>query len=130
MRALLLVTLVVTAAACVPGRTMRADDAMERTAAPPSTPTARHEGAVALESEALSLAAAGDLDRAVVTLERALRLAPNDARLWLSLAQVRFDQGEYAKADSMSQRAAQLAGRDLETAQAARRLSSQARRRQ
>lgn len=126
MRALLL-TLVIVTCACVPGRTMRAADAMDQTSTR-TPPPERQAAAVALEAEALALAEAGDHARAVVTLERALRLAPNDARLWLSLAQVRFDQGEYAKADSLAQRAAQLAGRDADLAQQAQRLSSQARR--
>lgn len=129
MRALLM-ALVVTFAACVPSRTMRAGEAMERTSTPPPPAPERHAAAVTLEEEARTLFAAGDHARAVVTLERALRLAPNDARLWLSLAQVRFAQGEYAKADAMAQRAAQLAGRDLDTAREAERLASQASRRQ
>ena len=37
----------------------------------------------------------GDYSAATVSLERALRIAPNDAELWHQLADVRFDQQRY-----------------------------------
>ena len=39
---------------------------------------------------------AGDLDAATVSLERALRIAPDDAMLWHRLAEVRLDQQRYS----------------------------------
>lgn len=39
----------------------------------------------------------GDLAGASVSVERALRIAPEDAALWHRLAQVRFDQGQHER---------------------------------
>lgn len=39
---------------------------------------------------------AGELDAATVSLERALRIAPDDAMLWHRLAEVRLDQHRYS----------------------------------
>lgn len=38
---------------------------------------------------------AGELDAAVVSMERALRIAPDDAQLWQQLAQIRQAQGRH-----------------------------------
>lgn len=41
---------------------------------------------------------AGQLDRAEMQLERALRLAPRDPQLWHAMANLRFRQSNYAQA--------------------------------
>jgi predicted negative regulator of RcsB-dependent stress response len=55
---------------------------------------------------------AGRLASAAASLERALRIAPRDARLWHELARVRLAQGEYAQAESLAARSDYWAGAD------------------
>lgn len=51
----------------------------------------------------------GDLGTAAATLERGLRIAPHDARLWNRLAQVRVEQERYHQAESMAKKSNSLA---------------------
>ncbi len=53
--------------------------------------------------------ARGDQGTARATLERALKIKPEDARLWLRLAELNFDDGEFEQASVMAQRARALA---------------------
>ncbi len=55
---------------------------------------------------------AGRPASAAASLERALRIAPRDARLWHELARVRLAQGEYAQAESLAARSDYWAGAD------------------
>ncbi|MGB1255040.1 MAG: tetratricopeptide repeat protein [Thiolinea sp.] len=55
---------------------------------------------------------AGKADRAAATLERALRIAPEDPRLWLRLAEVNAQQGNKAQAASMARKAMNLSPDD------------------
>ncbi|MEO5343852.1 MAG: tetratricopeptide repeat protein [Gammaproteobacteria bacterium SHHR-1] len=55
---------------------------------------------------------AGQLPAAAATLERALRIQPRNAVLWNQLAQVRFKQGQYARANSLAGKSNALAGDD------------------
>jgi tetratricopeptide (TPR) repeat protein len=48
--------------------------------------------------------AASRLGSAEATIERALRIAPHDARLWQQLARIRLQQGQYAQAESLAAR--------------------------
>jgi Flp pilus assembly protein TadD len=57
-------------------------------------------------------AAAGDYAMATASLERALRINPRDAELWLELGRVKLAQGDRAQAESMARRALSLAGSD------------------
>ena len=51
----------------------------------------------------------GGLRRATARgLERALRLAPQDARVYFSLAQIRYQQGQKNQAKSLAQKARAL----------------------
>jgi Flp pilus assembly protein TadD len=68
---------------------------------------------------------AGRLGEAEALLEAALRIAPNDARLWLELAEVRFAGGEFESARSLADRAVALSGGDAGIVEAAQRLSAQ-----
>jgi tetratricopeptide (TPR) repeat protein len=52
----------------------------------------------------------GDLDAAVVSLERALRIAPEDPSLWHELAEVRLDQKQYGRAEQLAAKSNALAG--------------------
>ena len=58
--------------------------------------------------------AAGRFDDAAATLERALRLQPENAVLWHELALVRRDQGEWHQAISSAQRSNVSAGSELQ----------------
>jgi len=54
----------------------------------------------------------GQLDKAEMHLERALRLSPHDAQLWHGMARVRFEQGNYAQAVQFCLKSNSLAGRN------------------
>ena len=47
--------------------------------------------------------------QAAATLERALRIEPNNPLLWLEYGELRMDEGNYAQAESMGRKAAALA---------------------
>lgn len=55
---------------------------------------------------------AGELDKAEMHLERALRLSPREAQLWHTMARVRFEQGNYAQAVQLCLKSNSLAGRN------------------
>jgi len=57
---------------------------------------------LALIDRAHSQNAAGELELAGASLERALRIEPRNALLWQELALVRLDQGLYRQAESLS----------------------------
>ncbi len=52
------------------------------------------------------------LGSAEATLERALRIAPRDPRLWQQLARIRLQQGQYQEAESLAARSNTWAGSD------------------
>jgi Flp pilus assembly protein TadD len=56
--------------------------------------------------------AAGNYANATSSLERALRINPRDAELWLELGRVKLKQGDYAQAENMGRRALAVAGND------------------
>lgn len=76
--------------------------------------TVRHEvdnRAVAmLWDEAEQARRAGKLESAVASLERAVKLAPEDPVLWSRLAELRFRQDQYAKAENLAAKSNTLAG--------------------
>jgi len=53
---------------------------------------------------------ANDLMAAAATLERALRIEPNNATLWSRLAEVRLRQGDKAQAEQLALKSNGLAG--------------------
>jgi predicted Zn-dependent protease len=55
---------------------------------------------------------AGRLTNAAATLERALRIEPRNPRLWSELSRVRFQQHDYAQAESTALRSESWAGKD------------------
>lgn len=67
---------------------------------------------MSLMQSASADADAGRLASAAASLERALRIAPRDARLWNRLAGVRLQQGEYRQAESLAARSNVWAGDD------------------
>src|SRR5262245_24859055 len=56
--------------------------------------------------------AAGRVNNAAASLERALRIEPRNPRLWQELSRVRLQQQEYAQAESCAQRSNSWAGGD------------------
>lgn len=97
--------------------------------AAPEEPAPTAAAALALAEQSDAAIAAGDLRRAGLQLERALRIAPRDAGLWNRLAQVRFEQGEFRQAERMSQRSLQLGSGDRALALANWRIIAEARER-
>jgi len=55
---------------------------------------------------------AGELGQASMTLERALRIEPGQPALWLELARVRLDEGNFAQAEQLARKAEALAPAD------------------
>jgi hypothetical protein len=71
-----------------------------------------HAAVLALLQREAAATRAGDLARAGAELERALRIAPRDAELWLRLARVRLLQRQWQQAESMAMRCLSLSGPD------------------
>ena len=46
------------------------------------------------------------------TLERALRIEPNNGLVWNRLAHLRFEQGQYGQAVNLAEKSRALAGAD------------------
>jgi predicted Zn-dependent protease len=82
--------------------------------APPAAPAAPAPKAAVerLMASARTDVAASRLGSAEATLERALRIAPRDPRLWQQLARIRLQQGQYRQAESLAARSNTWAGAD------------------
>ncbi len=83
---------------------------------PPAAPPPRqfHLGtaASALVTQAHRQAAGGDYGQAATTLERALRIEPDNPLLWIELGRVRMGENNAAQADAMGRKALALATGD------------------
>jgi tetratricopeptide (TPR) repeat protein len=66
----------------------------------------------ALLEQSRAQRAAGSLPAARASLERALRLDPNNAVLWLELGELELQTGNLSQAATMARKAMTLAGRD------------------
>ena len=66
-----------------------------------------------LMKDASSLGRQGDLDAAVTTIERALRIQPRNAALWNQLASFRLQQDQPDSAENLAKKSNILAGGDL-----------------
>ncbi len=60
---------------------------------------------LALQDEAQRAATAGDLPKAMQLLERAIRIEPDRAELWLALARVHLQDGDAAQAEQFARKA-------------------------
>ena len=78
--------------------------------------------AAALVSQAHAQARTGNYEPAAATLERALRIEPENPILWIELGQVRLDEGNAAQADGMGHKALALAAGDARAQASAWRL--------
>lgn len=72
-----------------------------REPAPEPAATGAHSGLIASASEASSR---GDYDRALAQLERAQRIDPDNAEIYLALAQTHYDAGNGAQAGAIAER--------------------------
>ena len=84
---------------------------------PPPTPrieppVASPEAGQLLLASARKQLASGDTGRAAATLERALRIAPNDPYLWHELARVRLAAGQWQQAIELANKSRLLARTD------------------
>lgn len=88
----------------------------ERPRTPPATlsPASR-----ALVAQAQAQRKKGDFPAATVSLERALRIEPNNPLLWIEMGRLRMDQQNYPQAESMGRKALAMAVGDDRTQAAA-----------
>ena len=64
----------------------------------------------------------GDFGLAAATIERAMRIEPDNPLLWIELGRVRYTAGDYSQADSMGHKALALATGDPQAQASAWRL--------
>jgi len=92
----------------------------------PRTPAATLSPASrALVSQAQAQRKKGDLPGATVSLERALRIEPNNPLLWIETGRLRMDQRNYSQAENMGRKALSMSVGDDATQSAAWELIGQ-----
>jgi tetratricopeptide (TPR) repeat protein len=100
----------------------RADPA-PRGDVPPARPQSDASGASgALLEQSRAQRAAGSMPAARASLERALRLDPNNPALWLELGELELQTGNLGQAATLARKAMTLAGRDTRLTARAERL--------
>lgn len=114
------------AAASMPAESgmMPVNVTLEDAAVPPGTSPA----VVALVNQADNDRRKGDLDTAVLVMERALRIDPRNPVITYKLAQIRFKQGKFKQAEELAGKAALLAGGNAEVKRKSLHLATEARR--
>ena len=81
--------------------------------AAPSRPRSETAGATqALLAQSRAARAAGSYAQASATIERALRIAPSDPRLWVELGEIQLASGDAAQAATLARKALTLAADD------------------
>lgn len=89
----------------------------------PSRPQSDASGASgALLAQARDERAAGSLTQATASIERALRLDPNNAELWVERGELALQTGNTAQAGTMARKALSLAGTNSTVSARAQRL--------
>jgi tetratricopeptide (TPR) repeat protein len=89
----------------------------------PSRPQSDASGASgALLAQARNERAAGGLAQATASIERALRLDPNNAELWVERGELALQTGNPAQAGTMARKALSLAGTNSTVSARAQRL--------
>src|ERR1700722_14653670 len=76
----------------------------------------------ALVAQAHKQATGGNYEPAAATIERALRIEPENPLLWIELGQIRLSEGNAAQADGMGRKAVALATGDATAQSSAWRL--------
>jgi tetratricopeptide (TPR) repeat protein len=90
---------------------------------PPVRPQSDASGASgALLEQSRAQRAAGSVPAARASLERALRLDPNNPALWLELGELELQTGNMTQAATLARKAISLAGRDTRLTARAERL--------
>jgi predicted Zn-dependent protease len=98
-----------------PQRELPPEPAAEPPAAPSAATTANPQvPTLALLQQSQRSADSGDLDSAIAYVERAIRLSPRDAALWLQLARLQLGANRPGRAEQTAQKALSLAGRQRE----------------
>ena len=94
-----------------------------RSSTAPSRPQGDASGASgALLAQARDERAAGSLTQATASIERALRLDPNNAELWVERGELALQTGNAAQAGTMARKALSLAGTNSTISARAQRL--------
>lgn len=123
-----LLLLVLSLPACAPLPVSR-DEPAERDSTGAVTPDDRDSAAAPAPSavllqQARSQLAEGEYPAAAASLERAIRIEPNNPWLYLELARVHFASGNLQQARAQARRASSLAGSDDAARRAAEQLLS------
>ena len=112
----------------VPGSAAPAGTSAQPSAPSPYTPPARQfrlgAAASALVTQAHAQAGAGEYAAAGATLERAMRIEPDNPLLWVELGRVQLSEGNAAQAASMARKALALATGDPSAQASAWRLTA------
>ena len=82
----------------------------------PAQPKPQSTVTLALQDEAQRAATAGDLPKAIQIIERAIRIQPDSAQLWIELARLHLKEGNPAQAEQFARKALLFTGNryDLE----------------
>ena len=86
---------------------------------PKVAPATLSPASKALVAQAQTQRKKGDLPGAAGSLDRALRIEPNNPLLWIEMGRLRMDQRNYAQAESMGRKALSMAVGDNRTQSAA-----------
>lgn len=86
---------------------------------PRTAPAVLNPASRALVSQAQAQRQKGDLPGATVSLERALRIEPNNPLLWIEMGRLRMDQRNYPQAENMGRKALSMSVGDDRTQAAA-----------
>jgi Tfp pilus assembly protein PilF len=81
-------------------------------AAPPPKPHTLSAATKSLVTQAQAQLAAGNDAQAASTLERALRIEPNNPLLWIEMAKLRQEEGNAAQAENLAKKALSMATGD------------------
>jgi len=98
----------------------------EQPSRPPPKTFTLGPASLALVSQAHKQAQGGDYGEAATTIERALRIEPNNPLLWIEMGDIRMGEHNPAQADAMGRKALALATGDPQTQSAAWHLVSNA----
>jgi Flp pilus assembly protein TadD len=98
---------------------------------PPRAPPAARENhlspaTLSLVTQSRTLASHGDLDGASSTLDRALRIEPNNPLLWIELGRLRLAEGDAHQAEGCGRKALSVASGDRAAQSQAGRLLADA----
>jgi Tfp pilus assembly protein PilF len=109
-----------------PGQTQAAGPGDTAIAEPLPAPTQRSRtlspATKALVTQAQSQLNAGNDALAAATIERALRIEPDNPLLWIELAKIRHNEGNEAQAENLARKALTMAAGDNRTQAAAWRV--------